>query len=45
VILIFLHDWKHTIIVLCAIPTSLINSPNGAADPGRGAWRRRRPQQ
>lgn len=26
VILIFLHDWKHTIIVLCAIPTSLIST-------------------
>src|SRR5919206_3715132 len=26
VILVFLHDWKHTIIVLCAIPTSLIST-------------------
>jgi HAE1 family hydrophobic/amphiphilic exporter-1 len=26
VILIFLHDWKHTVIVLCAIPTSLIST-------------------
>ncbi|MBV9168949.1 MAG: efflux RND transporter permease subunit [Chloroflexi bacterium] len=26
VILIFLHDWKHTAIVLCAIPTSLIST-------------------
>ncbi len=26
VILVFLHDWKHTVIVLCAIPTSLIST-------------------
>jgi HAE1 family hydrophobic/amphiphilic exporter-1 len=26
VILVFLHDWKHTAIVLCAIPTSLIST-------------------
>jgi HAE1 family hydrophobic/amphiphilic exporter-1 len=26
VILVFLHDWKHTIIVLCAIPTSLVST-------------------
>src|SRR5579864_6516000 len=26
VIMVFLHDWKHTIIVLCAIPTSLIST-------------------
>ena len=26
VILLFLHDWKHTAIVLCAIPTSLIST-------------------
>ncbi len=26
VILIFLHQWRHTIIVLCAIPTSLIST-------------------
>jgi HAE1 family hydrophobic/amphiphilic exporter-1 len=26
VILIFLHDWKHTAIVLCAIPTSLAST-------------------
>jgi hydrophobic/amphiphilic exporter-1 (mainly G- bacteria), HAE1 family len=26
VILVFLHEWKHTAIVLCAIPTSLIST-------------------
>jgi hydrophobic/amphiphilic exporter-1 (mainly G- bacteria), HAE1 family len=26
VILVFLHDWKHTAIVLCAIPTSLVST-------------------
>lgn len=26
VILIFLHEWRHTVIVLCAIPTSLIST-------------------
>ena len=26
VILVFLHEWKHTLIVLCAIPTSLIST-------------------
>src|SRR5579859_2789675 len=26
VILLFLHEWKHTAIVLCAIPTSLVST-------------------
>lgn len=26
VVLLFLHEWKHTAIVLCAIPTSLIST-------------------
>jgi HAE1 family hydrophobic/amphiphilic exporter-1 len=26
VVLVFLHEWKHTAIVLCAIPTSLIST-------------------
>ena len=26
VMLVFLHDWRHTVIVLCAIPTSLIST-------------------